>query len=274
MQRSEITKWITQLPPLPESIQKIETEFTKNTSVEPNSIVSIVESDPALTADILSYVNSPYFHFSKKIYAVDQATALLGVYQIRKLALKSAIFRSFDIDMSGYGLTNDEYMKICSFQSDLVFRWYMAIDIEKAKILMPIAFMLEVGSVVISRYVLDNNLKESFLKNLKNLDIKEAEIRSSGMSSIQINYTLFEHWNLDTIFIETMHYLDDQNYKTDFYVEELANALKAVRKVVNLRSQFEQEEIVQAADFLSSKGIEPTKFIKTCQNLAQKFQEL
>ncbi len=274
MEKSEITKWITQLPPLPQSIQKIEAEFAKNTVVEPSRIVSIVESDPTLTADILSFVNSPYFNFSSKIYAVDQATALLGVYQIRKTALKSAIFRSFDIDMSGYGITNDTFLNVCAFQSDLVFRWYMGIDIEKAKILMPIAFMLEAGSVVISRYILDNNLKKRFLNDLESLDIKEAEIRSAGMSSIQINYILFEHWHLDGLFSETMHFLDDEHYKTDFYIEELANALKAVRQVVNLKTQFQEEDILKAANFLETRGIRSEKFIKNCQNLARKFQEI
>ena len=273
MQKSEITKWITQLPPLPESIQKIEEEFRKSAVVEPEKIVKIVESDPALTADILSYVNSSYFHFSNKIYAIDQATALLGVYQIRKLALKSAIFRSFDLDMSGYGITNDDYMQVCSFQSDLAFRWYMGVDIEKAKILMPIAFMLEAGSVVISRFVLDNDLKDSFLQDLKDHDIKTAEQNVAGMSSIQINYTLFEHWGLDEIFCDTMHALDDASYKTDAYIEELANALKAIRMVVNLKSQFQDEEIENAANFLQSEAIESKKFIKTCQNLAQKFED-
>ena len=273
MQKNEITKWITQLPPLPESIQKIEEEFRKSAVVEPEKIVKIVESDPALTADILSYVNSSYFHFSNKIYAIDQATALLGVYQIRKLALKSAIFRSFDLDMSGYGITNDDYMQVCSFQSDLAFRWYMGVDIEKAKILMPIAFMLEAGSVVISRFVLDNDLKDSFLQDLKDHDIKTAEQNVAGMSSIQINYTLFEHWGLDEIFCDTMHALDDASYKTDAYIEELANALKAIRMVVNLKSQFQDEEIENAANFLQNKAIESKKFIKTCQNLTRKFEE-
>ena len=274
MEENEITKWITQLPPLPESIQKIEMEFKGKGAVEPSTIVSIVESDPALTADILSYINSPFFNFSNKIYAIDQATALLGVYQIRKLSLKSAIFRSFDLDMSGYGITNDDYMKICSFQSDLAFRWYMGVDIEKAKILMPIAFLLEAGSVVVSRYILDNNLKENFLNDLENSDIKETEIRWTGMSSLQINYTLFEHWNLDELFSDTMHALDDERYETDQYVEELASALKAIRQVVNLKAQFREEDIENAAAFLESKGIETKKFIKTCQSLAQKFQEI
>ena len=271
MRRDEIVEWVTKLPPLPQSIQKLEQCFALSSSPEIQDVVSIIESDPALSADIMAFANSPLFSFSQKIHSIQQAVILFGMPQIRKMALKSAIFGSFKVDMGAYGITNEEFLKISSFQSDLVFRWYMGVDIDRSKTLLPIAFMLEAGSMVLSRYMIDNDFKEKFLHDLQKLDISEAEILHTNMSAIQVNYILFEYWKLDEIFSQTMHALDNELYKADPYIEELAVALKAVRMVINLKSQFEEESIESAGDFLNSKGLDGEKFVKTCNRLAEKF---
>ncbi len=56
---------IDSLPPLPESVLKIESLFM---SEEPkiDDIVAIITEDPSLTTDILAKVNAPYYGFSKK----------------------------------------------------------------------------------------------------------------------------------------------------------------------------------------------------------------
>ena len=273
MTRDDITLWISKLPPLPESIQKLERLFASSTSPEVSQIVSIIESDPALSADILAFSNSPLYGFSKQLQSIQQAVTLFGIHQIRKMALKSALFGNFDVDMSAYGISNDMFLKITSFQSDLVFQWYMSVDIDKSRTLLPIAFVMEAGSLVISRYIIDNGLQEQFLNDLQRLDVQEAEILHTRMSTLQINYILFEHWKLNDIYIKTMHTLDNELYKSDPYIEELANALKAVRTVVNLKNQFRKEDIKTAKLFLEDKGISGDKFEKVCYRLAKKFQE-
>ncbi len=271
--RSEIVRQIKNLPPLPQSIQKMERCFALSPSPEANEIVSIIESDPSLTASIMATANSPLFGFSKKIRSIEQAVILFGTAQIRKMALKAAIFSSFKVEMKPYGISNDEFLKISSYQSELVFRWYMGVDIEKSKTLLPMAFMMEVGSVVLSRFLIDNDLEERFLSDLQKLDIGEAEILHTSMTAIQVDYILFEHWGLDEVFSQTMHALDSELYKTDAYVEELATALKAVRTVVNLKRQFEEEDIAFAKCMLEAKGLDGEKFVKSCNRLAEKFYE-
>ena len=189
------------------------------------------------------------------------------------MALKSAIFGSFQVDMSAYGITNEKYLKISSFQSDLVFQWYMGVDIDKSRTLMPIAFVMEAGSIVISRYILDNNLQEQFLQDLQKYPIKDTEILYTKMSAIQVGYILFEHWDLDELFINTMKALDNELYRSDAYIEEFATALKAVREVINLKNQFRDEDIDSAQELLQNKGIDAEKFVKVCYRLAKKFQD-
>jgi HD-like signal output (HDOD) protein len=272
MKKNSIVTLFDKLPPLPESIQKIEQLFAGSSSVDTASLVKIIDKDPALTADILSFANSPLFGFSKSIQSTQQAVVLFGAAQIRKMALKSAIFRSFDIDMSAYALTNDQFVQISSMQSELIFQWFMGIDVEKSKLLLPLAFLMETGAVIISRYILDHNLQEQFLKDIQDLSIQTAELRHTSMTTIQINYILFEHWKLNDIFAKTMHTLDNELYPADAYIKELAFPLAVVRKVINLKEQFTQEGMQQAFELLKTKNYDTAKFEHAVQRVQKKFQ--
>ena len=272
MKRDEITAWITRLPPLPQTIQKMERLFAQTSIPSTDALVKIIESDPALTADILAFANSPLFSFASTIRSIAQAVVLFGPQQVRKMALKSAIFSSFHVDMSPYGISNDTFVKIASFQSELVFRWYMGVDIDKSKILIPLAFMMETGAIVLARYMLDNDIVQSFRHDLSFLELHEAEIRHTGMTTTQVDYILFEHWGLESIFAKALHALDNELYKADFYVEELAFALQCVRRVLNLKTQFEEETLNAVLEDLEAKGYESKKFLHACQSLQKKYE--
>jgi HD-like signal output (HDOD) protein len=52
-------------------------------------LVHLLRADPALSAEIIRYANSPLFNFANDIRTLDQAAPLLGVRKIRSLALAS-----------------------------------------------------------------------------------------------------------------------------------------------------------------------------------------
>src|SRR5579864_7475417 len=57
-------------------------------------LVHLLRSDPALSAEIIRYANSPLHAFRTEANALDQAVTLLGVRRIRMLAL-AAISRTY-----------------------------------------------------------------------------------------------------------------------------------------------------------------------------------
>jgi HD-like signal output (HDOD) protein len=57
-------------------------------------MVRLLRSDPALSAGIIRYANSPLFNFTVEIRTLEQAVPLLGIRKIRSLAL-SAIGRTY-----------------------------------------------------------------------------------------------------------------------------------------------------------------------------------
>ncbi len=269
-----IMEQVEKLPPLPESVQKLESLFAQSEYPDINEVVAIIESDPALTTNILASANSPLYSFSKQISSILQAITLFGAATIRAMALKSAIERQFTIDMSPYGINNRMFAQICTIQSTFIFQWYMGIDVETAKRLVPMAFLMETGAILIAKNIIEHHDKEAFLNDIRNHhEIRVAENIHVNMSTAQVNALLFEHWNFEDIVIECMRTLDGENTPS-FIVENLSVALRAVRLAVNLKEQFSERSIKRSVKLLEQHQIDSDKFLSVAERMKQKFSSL
>ncbi len=81
----------TQLPALPSSAIKI-LELAQNPDNGPLAYAKPIEADVGLLGQVLRFVNSSYFGFSREISSVPQALQLVGVRAIKNFALWSAVF--------------------------------------------------------------------------------------------------------------------------------------------------------------------------------------
>jgi HD-like signal output (HDOD) protein len=80
-----------QLPALPQTAMKL-LELSQDSSNGPAEFARPIEADPGLMGQILRFVNSSYFGFSREIASIQQALALVGVRTIKNFALWSAVF--------------------------------------------------------------------------------------------------------------------------------------------------------------------------------------
>lgn len=267
-----LVKYINELPPLPQSVQKIQLLYGAG---EPDlkELVKLIESDPILTADILARANSPVYSFSKNIFSVMQAITLFGSASVRGFVLSSAVNRSFEIDMQAYSITNDTYVNVCNLQSALMFQWYMSVDIEHVKFLAPVAFLMETGKVIIAKEVNDSAYAELFKEELNNTgSIEEAERLFTDRTSSQICALLFEHWYFDESFILSMQFLDDVQ-KAPLHIQTYIKALNVVRRAVNIKEQLSSESIEAAALMVSELGFDEERFLHAAQRLQKKLYE-
>jgi HD-like signal output (HDOD) protein len=75
-----------QLPGLPHSLIRI-MDLSRDPAIGCADIAVPVEVDPGLTGQVLRFVNSSYFGFSRKISSVKMAVVLLGIRTIQSFAL-------------------------------------------------------------------------------------------------------------------------------------------------------------------------------------------
>lgn len=80
-----------QLPALPQSAIRL-LELSQDPANGPAEFAVPIESDPGLAGQVLRFVNSSYFGFSREISSVKLAITLVGIRTIKNFALWSAVF--------------------------------------------------------------------------------------------------------------------------------------------------------------------------------------
>lgn len=80
-----------QLPALPQSAIRL-LELSQDPQNGPAEFALPIESDPGLTGQVLRFVNSSYFGFSREISSVKLAITLVGIRTIKNFSLWSAVF--------------------------------------------------------------------------------------------------------------------------------------------------------------------------------------
>jgi HD-like signal output (HDOD) protein len=80
-----------QLPALPQSAIRL-LELSQDPNNGPTEFAVPIEADPGLTGQVLRFVNSSYFGFSREIASVKLAITLVGIRTIKNFALWSAVF--------------------------------------------------------------------------------------------------------------------------------------------------------------------------------------
>ena len=79
------------LPALPHSAISL-LQLSQREDVGPNDFAKPIEADPGLMGQVLRFVNSSYFGFSREIMSVTQAINLVGSRAITNFALWNAVF--------------------------------------------------------------------------------------------------------------------------------------------------------------------------------------
>ena len=261
---------VESLPPLPQSVLELEKLFTSEYP-EINELVDVISRDPSLTADILSKVNAPFYGFTQQINSLTQALTLFGSSQIRAMILASSIQKCFEVDLSPYGITTTEFSKISSMQSELIFQWYMEIDITLAREITPIAFLMEIGKILIAKDILGKEKQEDFLKDLHTYtDISDVENIYTMMSTPEVNALIFKQLNLNKTFTETMRYFNDEESAPKSMKETLF-ALQTVQKIINIREQFNEETINEVMHTLKEKSYDVNSLQRVIRRIQNKY---
>ena len=81
----------SQLPALPQTAISL-LQLSQKPDAGPREFSRPIEADPGLMGQVLKFVNSSYFGFSREIASVQQAITLVGVRSITNFTLWNAVF--------------------------------------------------------------------------------------------------------------------------------------------------------------------------------------
>lgn len=261
-----ILKQIKQLPPLPDTALRIEVVY-QNPNSTFEDMVKILEKDPLLTADILKSANSPLYGFSREITSIAQAVSLFGMGTIRGFALASIISKSFDLDLSPYSISPNQYSRHSENQNALVTSWYVRKNPKILGILSPAAFLVDIGKVLISRYLIDENLVQEFKELIaKDGNIQAAEEQCVDTNTATVSAAIFDHWRFEEALIETIRQSNDP-LSSNESIRQAVCSLQVIRTAIKLDGSISNESIAAAKALVEQYALDMESFEKALQNL-------
>ena len=255
----EILKKIKQLPPLPESAMQIEAVYQDPDSTF-NDMVKILEKDPLLTADILKAANSPLYGFSREINAISQAVGLFGMGTVRGFALASIVKKSFALELSPYGITNEMFSALSKKQNALVTSWCLRKENKLLGLLSPAAFLVEIGKVLIAQQIIADNKEEEFRAALDELqDVEAAERKIVDVDTPEVSATIFAQWKFEEGLVDVI-----RNCQNPEEAEEddkrPAQILNVVRIAVPINGVVTEDSVNKAKELIEKYGLDMESF--------------
>jgi HD-like signal output (HDOD) protein len=189
-----------QLPALPQSAIRL-LELSRDPANGPAEFAVPIESDAGLTGQVLRFVNSSYFGFSREISSVKLAVALVGVRTIKNFALWSAVFSLMPNPRCGpfelKGLWQDSLRRA-------IFARKMAHHCGASDPEEPFAAALLQDMAV---PLLAKEAPDVYMKLLESRDngvvrLSDLEQRVFGWNHAQAASRMARHWNLPEAFAQ------------------------------------------------------------------------
>ncbi|MCI7411560.1 HDOD domain-containing protein [Helicobacter bilis] len=261
MMNELLSKTIENLPPLPETVVKLRNYIDKSGSdVRVQEVVNIISQDPLLTADLLRLANSPYYGFSREISTINQVVALLGVTNIKNIAIANSLKGKLTINVAPYGLDTQTFLRNSSEEANFVTEWLGDEDKKLAQELVPCVMLLRLGMILFSSMLIQQKKDKEFLElikqnNYQNISFVENEF--FGTDHLSFSGFLFNHWKFDEDLIESLAYITAPHAASD-HVKKNSYALAIANRIFEPYqggSPYNVHEAVALIQEAASQGI-------------------
>jgi HD-like signal output (HDOD) protein len=242
-----------QLPALPQSAIRL-LELSQNPDNGPAEFAVPIESDPGLTGQVLKFVNSSYFGFSREIASVRLAITLVGIRTIKNFSLWSAVFSLMPNPKCGPFDLKSLWQD--SLRRALFSRTFgKLLGLKDAEDLFAGSLLQDMAIPLLA--------KEQPTKYLKLLESRrEGETRLSDLERAEFGWTHAEaagfmarQWSLPEEFAQ----LIEAHTKLDQFLKEgckeagkLSVALSALLPAAHDNEWFEREKFLSAYERLSA----------------------
>ena len=248
----EIVEEIDSLPPLSTAARLVQFMYSDGLeNINISRLVKIIESDAMLTANILKMINAPYYGFSKKIASVAQAVSLFGIRRIHMLIVQYALSETLEADTSIYGFNHTQFNELCHLQSALMLQWYSRVELRDAQFLAPLALIMESGKLVLAKEVVASDYVGEFRKGYNECErIEDYEKSLIGVTSYYLSAILFEHWNLEPIYVTILKNLDvapQEKKDIDVKIQSYIDEIDVIRTAINPKEILTDASIEKAA---------------------------
>jgi len=269
----ERVKALHSLPPMPETASAI-LKLRAIPDVKVEQIVEVVEKDPVLVAQIVSYANSAFFGQAGSVKSLKDAIfRVLGVDAVMNMALALSVGSSFKIPNSG------PVGAKAIWKSSI----YAASLMQRLSMLMPwgqrpnpgtaylVGLLHDLGLLVIGHLFTDEYIElNDYLETNSEENIFKAEMEVLGITHIEVGKMVMRMWNMPEELITVATHFQNKDYS-----DEHANYIQLLTIVKTLlvphglafgdsseelpldlleKLNLDEEDVIVAADEVLSEG--------------------
>ena len=229
MKFKDRVKALHSLPPMPETASRI-LQIRAHHEIKVDELVSIIEKDPALVAQIVSYANSAFFGQAGAVKSIKDAIfRVLGVDTVLNMALALSIGSTFKMSQSG------PIGAKAIWQSGV----FTASLMQRLSILMPWGDRLNPGTAYLVGLLRDFGLLvqaqlfpaeyqelNDYLRANPDEKILDAEEKIFGISHCEVGKMVMRMWNMpEELLVATKyHYITNYHGEFDRYIQLMAIA--------------------------------------------------
>ncbi|MEI7941658.1 MAG: HDOD domain-containing protein [Candidatus Riflemargulisbacteria bacterium] len=228
---SRIVNKITELMPLPETIQKV-VSLTRNPDTPLKKISDVLESDEAMASKVLKLANSSFYGFSKQVKTISHAVVCLGFNTIKQMSLTAHSFSVLDNTLDGYYLDKGAMFQH-SFGTALASRLLATrMFYPNAEEVYLMGLLHDVGKVILNQYAEAEFKKVIELYNQGGRAFHEAEREILGFDHGEIGAAVCQKWNLSDDIVDTIrnHHSPEEALDTNLSVHmvHIANIIVTI----------------------------------------------
>jgi len=232
--QSDILTHIKNLPPLPKSVMEVQ-KITSDPNSSIKDLVNVIKEDPMLTANLLKAANSPLYGFTRQIKTVDQAVSLFGMSTVKGFVISFAIRNTLKFDLSAYGIDESQFHDVATKRNSIGINWYR-LQRSKLDIIATDSFLIDIGAVIISLYLISKGLDKEFKNKLNPQNRYELEKEYTGFSTPEITAEIFKHWHFSDELIKPIENIDQPD-------DEYSQVLDVLRTTIDMLEPDNEENI-------------------------------
>jgi putative nucleotidyltransferase with HDIG domain len=262
---SDLSREIEHLDPIPVSQPKL-AQALADPYADLGNIVSVIEYDPALTANALRLVNSAYYSPGVPVQTVREAVMRLGAGRILQHTVGSHLKPSMDRPCPGYGLEEYELWRhsvAAAVAADLLPRF--------AKVpIHPVAFtaalLHDIGKLVLSRH-LTQEIKDEIrhVETVNKLPYVQAEKAVLGFDHAQVGGVIARKWKFPDTLVEAI-VLHHQMRKPEGEqsAHDAVHVGNAVAKMLGIGIGLEEMNMLADTSSARALGLTPSTLESLC----------
>ena len=195
--RESIVKMLEKIPQFSAAVTKV-LQLSNDPETSAKDIVRAISLDPELTAKVLGLVNSSYFGISRKIISLQHAAVLLGIGNIKNVALSTSVLSKLEFKGDFKWFTDAEFWEhnLACAAGCKILAGKIGIPKKDHESFFIAGLLHDIGKVVFLKYFpkdYSNTEDPDYLPEKNKSDVESEEF---GINHAELGSMMAERWKL------------------------------------------------------------------------------